>query len=381
MDIEIKNKAAFYIHLFAWGDVYHGNGDFDVDREFYKKLKKSFDYLVNSDDRPPQYPPIKRNHSDDGFVYGFIKEIFSTDENQVPGNFTSDGIYALVYPGPRMAVWREDGLLGDWSPGIAMKWTDPHTGDELENVLLETSFVSEGHLRNTEKDRSMYSLSAAGLIQIKEEQKMGEKEKETEMEYDEKKEMQDGDAERLDRLEKEMASLKDGMESLAGQVGRLVAAMEGNDDDSTDLEDEKHSMSARIKELEERVLMETQKRVKTEALQTLTAKGIQLEEKERDAIIQLSVDKPEAFEATIHVLSKNVKPKENNVYNFGETGVVGDSGGDQSSGVHKMCAQLKECGKSRREAYKELTKNKLVNLMDEKSVSRAHGILDEFYPR
>ena len=381
--LQLQNIKPFYIHLFKWGHVLHGKGDFVVDREFYEKMKYAFDFLTKSNDRPPQYPAIKRQHGDDGFVYGLIKDIFSTDEQPPPEPFTTDGLYALVHPGPKLMEWREYGLIGDYSPGIDMNWSDVHTGKELQNVLKEVSFVSEGHLRNTEKDLRVYALSASGFIEEQHQERvMGEKEKEMEKHDDEKDMGSEYDEKKMEAVEGRLEKLESGMEAIAGQVGRLVAALEGGqEEDEKDMTDEKHSMSAKVKKLEERLQLETEKRVKSEARQFIVEKNIDLDEKEQDAILQLAVDQPEAFSATIRVLSaKAKKSTENSAYNFGEVGSVGDSSSSEEvSGIRKMCAEMKEDGKDRSYALSALGKKQLVNFMDEEQMAKTRKILDEVY--
>lgn len=379
----------YFLQLFSWGEVAHKNGEFTIDREFYRKMRESFDFLVHGD-RPPQYPPIKRQHSDDGFVYGLILEIFSTDEEGIPEGFTSEGIYAEVMPSPLLQRWREeDGIIGDYSPGFSMEWEDPHTGRMLENVLRECSFVSEGHLKNTEKRPPGYALSASGFVMIIElacEEEM------------EKKEMQDAEAmeERLARLEEVQGELISGMESLAGQVGRLVEAIggEAEDDDDDDEEMEEHGdkeetqMSARLARLEKELAKERTLRLQSEAGAAMDRLGLELEAKQRDRLIALSVKDADAFRSTVELLASQQKqitklsarPDHNP---FAEIGAVGDveaSKGDLEQ-FRALCAEVKDSGVTGRlDALRELSnKRKALNLANARDMARKTPILDEFW--
>lgn len=381
----------YFLQLFSWGEVAHKNGEFTIDREFYAKMRESFDFLVKGD-RPPQYPPIKRQHSDDGFVYGLILEIFSTDEQDIPDGFSSEGIYAEVMPSPLLQRWREeDGIIGDYSPGFSLEWEDPHTGRTLENVLRECSFVSEGHLKNTEKRPPGYALSASGFVTIQLDQQeagMADEEKKEEMEVDE--ELLE---ERLARLETTQAELKEGMESIAGQVGQLVEAMGGDDDDEEEMEEhgdkDETQMSARLAKLEKELGKERTLRLQSEAGAAMDRLGLKLDKKKRDSLVALSVKDSDAFKVTVELLAEKQKEitelsaKSNDHNPFAEIGVVGDvetNKGDLEK-FRALCAEVKASGvTARMDAMRELTqKHKAINLMSARDMDRKTPIVAEFW--
>lgn len=386
--------STYFLQLFSWGEVAHKNGEFMIDREFYAKMRASFDFLVKGD-RPPQYPPIKRQHSDDGFVYGVILEIFSTDEQAIPDGFSSEGIYAEVMPSPLLQRWREeDGIIGDYSPGFSLEWEDPHTGRTLENVLRECSFVSEGHLKNTEKRPPGYALSASGFvtIQLEQEAGMADEEKKEEME---KEEMEAEDlAGRLARVEEVQNQLLEGMASLSEQVGRLVeqAGGESDDDGEEEMEeagDKETQMSARLARLEKELGKERTLRLQSEAGAAMDRLGLKLEAKQRDRLVALSVKDAEAFKSTVELLALQQKQitklsaKAGGHNPFAEIGVVGDveaSKGELDQ-FRALCAEVKKSGVTARlDAIRELSAtHKALVLTSARDMDRKSPILDEFW--
>lgn len=380
----------YFLQLFSWGEVAHKNGEFTIDREFYAEMRKSFDFLVKGD-RPPQYPPIKRQHSDDGFVYGLILEIFSTDEQAIPDGFSSEGIYAEVMPSPLLQRWREeDGIIGDYSPGFSLEWEDPHTGKVLKNVLRECSFVSEGHLKNTEKRPPVYALSASGFvtIQLEQEAGMADEEKKEEMEVDE--ELLE---ERLARLETTQAELLEGVESLAGQVGRLVEQVGGesdNDEEEMEEQDDKETqMSARLARLEKELNKERTLRLQSEAGAAMDRLGLKLDKEKRESLVALSVKDSDAFKVTVELLAEKQKEitelsaKTSDHNPFAEIGVVGDVETNKSEleSFRALCAEVKRSGVTARlDAIRELSAtHKAMVLTSAKDMARKSPILDEFW--
>lgn len=377
----LKANDRFFLHLFAWGATAHSNGDFTVDREFYRQMRESYDYLVNSDDRPPQYPPIQKRHSDDGFTYGLIVDLYSTDEKQPPAGFSSEGIYIEVAPSAPLKRWIDDGLVTNWSPGFSMSWTCPHTGRELINVLRECSFVSDGHLKNTEKQYRAYALASEGVVYHLEE-KMEEKEmKEKEMEDEAVGDMSD----RLGALEEGMASLG---EALARLTAMLGDEDEHDNEEEAEMGEHDRDMSARLASLEKSLADEREKRLKAEAAQKIADAGVELSSQERGALVQLSVDQPEAFVSTLQIVAnrdkkiRELSASKSNPYDLGaEVGQVGQVETDKSEddGFRALCAELKESGLSQHDAIRELGSRKAINFMDQDDAGRKFKIVDAVF--
>lgn len=393
MKIEFQNESRFFVHLFAWGEVLHKKGDVTVDREFYSEMKRAFLFLTTSDDRPPQYPGVKRQHGDDGFVYGFIADIFSTDEHPAPPGFETEGVYIEVVPSPWLAQrYHVDGLIRDWSPGFDDDgWTDPHTGTEFKYVLRETSFVSEGHLKNTEKQSPAYALSADGFVTtLQKEAVLAEKEtseETTEMETEENAD-----------IAARVSAIEAGQAKIAEQVARLVASLKDGDDEGegeeeSEMEGDDKEMSAMKKrqgELEKQFKAERALRLKTQAEARIDKSNLQLEADEREKLMKLAASDPETFNDTVDMLSaKDEKIRKlsatepTNPYAFTEVGNMGGPAAEPKplGEFRKLCAQVKESGvTSQLKAIDTLASKQALNLMDDSDMSAKGPILDEFFP-
>lgn len=154
------------VQMFSWGEVKHPNGDFEVDRDFYAQIRESHDYLSGRG----YYAPILRQHTDDGYTYGRVLRVFSTDDvpSDVVSEFATDGIYAEAELAAGVVQLHANGFIQNWSPSFYSDWKDPHTGKKLPKVLRELSFVSVPHQKNINSPSPHYALAENGFITLTE---------------------------------------------------------------------------------------------------------------------------------------------------------------------------------------------------------------------
>ena len=83
---------------------------------------------------------VLREHGrEDSFVYGNIEDV-----RVMNGYFQTKIDF---YRADERQAYNE-GILREFSPGFADEWLDPHTGETLNNVLIEISFTSRAYQRN-----------------------------------------------------------------------------------------------------------------------------------------------------------------------------------------------------------------------------------------
>lgn len=121
--------------LYSWGEKQHPQGDYAVDKEFAAKMKQSFQYMERRHD---DHPPIWRNHEDSGFVWGECTAL----------RISSRGIEGRLRFNGLAEPYVEHDAIDRLSPTHIEEFTDPETGEELENVLFEVSFVTREHLKS-----------------------------------------------------------------------------------------------------------------------------------------------------------------------------------------------------------------------------------------
>lgn len=134
--------------IFAWGDVAHDNGDFVVDRKFVDDIVSAFVAFKMRG----YYPPVLRQHSEDGFTYGRVVDL----------RFTPDGLEAVLELPVALAKAFDDGYLDSWSPSFVDNFSDPHTKETYPRMLRELSFVSVRYLKNIPGASPYYSLAEDG---------------------------------------------------------------------------------------------------------------------------------------------------------------------------------------------------------------------------
>lgn len=365
------------IQVFAWGTVKHPAGDFEVDSEFYRKMKTAFD----ARQKPA---PILRQHKEDGLIYGKIAAM-GCDER---------GIYVDAELSPQAYEWWEGGLIADWSPGLLMRAEDHHTGEEFENVLRELSFVSIGHLANTQNPSPAYSLEDAGSPQ-----------KEGQME-DEKKMQEEGMApDLLADLVEQVGELREALAAvqkyIAEQKGEEVAEDEAPaegemaevpapDVEEIDMEKDgeysmaDRAMAKRVAVLEAKLKAADERAAKAEAAKALD--GIKMGDKERGVLLQLACDQPEAFRATVATMRRNLSesapqaPRRNAYSQYlGESGSVGnvEAGRNLAAKIEKDARKLASAdGATYLGVVKQLTKTHRIDMGDAEQAQIVSDVMD-----
>lgn len=321
------------VHLFGWGPVKHHAGDFDVTPEFYKNLKESFDFMTSgSDGRPPRFPPILRQHTEDGFVYGRVVGL--TDQGDEPGITAEVELCEDAYE------WWRDGKIGDWSPSFVDEFEDRHSDTILKNFLRELSFVSVGHLMNTRIKSPAYSLQDEdGLITTN---PSGGKP----MENKENK-----------PVENEGSSGAT-LDSIAAQLATLVELLTRNvdleDDEEKNLEDqeedkakeneskedeEKKELAARLAGIEKQLAAERKERARLH----LESIGLDSKSPAAKPLIELAASDRAAFDGAVKLMSDSLGKKAPKAFQDTEAGGAGfaEIGSD---GFRKLAAQAKADG-------------------------------------
>jgi hypothetical protein len=110
------------------------------------KLRQAVANFKILSDRGYSHTVLREHGSEDSYIYGDIADLRINDGYlQALVEFTRDE--------ERDAY--NDGLIREWSPGFAHQWLDPHTGETLENVLLEISFCARAYQRNLRDTRDI----------------------------------------------------------------------------------------------------------------------------------------------------------------------------------------------------------------------------------
>lgn len=141
------------VRLFAWGEVAHPMGDFEVTRAFAESIVKHWSALADES----YFAPLLIEHTSDGRAHGFVYDLRIDDK----------GVMADFKLSPAMVAAYEAGELAYVSPSFWPEWTHPHSGETWANVLREVSFVSVPHLKNIGALHPAYSMSE-GLVYLKE---------------------------------------------------------------------------------------------------------------------------------------------------------------------------------------------------------------------
>ena len=144
-----KHNQTIDIKLFSWGPVKHPQGDFTVDRDFFKELKDSHDRLSSEG----YYAPILKQHTEDGYSRGRVSDVYENEE----------GIGVKVLAPEVIIKMIKDGLIDYWSPSFFTDRQDPHSDHIFKKVLRELSFVSIPHLKNVGSQSPYYALTEQSL--------------------------------------------------------------------------------------------------------------------------------------------------------------------------------------------------------------------------
>lgn len=154
-----------------------------------------------------------------------------------------------------------DGILKEFSPGFAREWLDPHTGEILNNVLIELSFTSRAYQRNLRAPQDInpgvtladaatplhYTPTGATSIQPQPERVTVEEEENMPVEATEEEEQTFSQEEAY----QEMCSRMDKMSAMLEEMRAFM--MPANEEEPAQMSDdatEVERLSARIAELE-----------------------------------------------------------------------------------------------------------------------------------
>lgn len=344
------------VHLFGWGPVKHPMGDFDVTPEFYQNMKASFDFMTSGEDRPPRFPPILRQHTEDGYGYG--KVVGLTDQGE------ESGATAEVELSPEAYKDWEAGKIVDWSPSFIDEFEDRHSDTVLKNFLRELSFVSVGHLMNTRIKSPAYSLQD-GFVTTP----SGGKSMENE---EDKKpvENEGGEGATLDSLAAQIAAL---VELLSRQAVDLEDDEEKNLEDEEDKakeneseDEEKKELAARLLGIERQLASERKERARMH----LESIGLDSKSPAAKPLIELAATDRAAFDGAVKLMSDSLGKKTPKGFQDTEAGGTGfaDIGSD---GFRKLAAQAKQDGaKTEFEAISMMEKRGQIRSADPTSFTQ-----------
>ncbi len=139
------------VQFFAWGEVKHPGGDFNVDQGFADKYVAAFNALTTDG----WFPPVLTEHEKNGRING----------QHVRAYYNEEGIFGDLEVPAWVFEAIEAGELRWVSPSFFETFIHPHTGEELTIVPSEVSFVSKPHLKNLKPlPGSPYQMNEHGFI-------------------------------------------------------------------------------------------------------------------------------------------------------------------------------------------------------------------------
>lgn len=138
------------VQIFAWGEVAHPNGDFEVTREFAREMLSSFEAMLGLG----YYPPVLIEHQPGGGALGLVRRLYTQADGIYADLELADGVLEEVNRGRRPYI----------SPSFYEEFEHPNTGEVLRFALREISFVSVPHLKNLRPLGRHYALSESGYV-------------------------------------------------------------------------------------------------------------------------------------------------------------------------------------------------------------------------
>jgi hypothetical protein len=314
------------IQIFTWGETAHHNGDFDVNRDFYRDLK----LFVRDMGERGYYAPIARQHQDDGYTYGRVLDVHATE----------DGIDATVEFAAGMADKFDAGYLDSWSPSFYPEFEDPHTGRTYRQALRELSFVTVRYLKNLPGASPHYSLSDAphdyhllGDLMDNEKENM------------EEKEMMGGDDYELMDPEMLRALIAEVVEE---QLQRYMQQMR-SDDDETESGD--YSENSDVGALENRIAETERKLQLAEARERVRRDLSDVDDEEVAELAELKLASPTLYERHVERMGavvENAEDADDEPVSLGESGTNGAPVSTRSGGrLLTLCEQAKASGVER----------------------------------
>lgn len=227
-------------------EIAHPAGDFSVDDAFASAMIQSFELLR---DRHGYYPPILKQHVEDGFTYGVVSALEVDDR----------GVWASVQFADGMADMYDRGYMTHWSPSHYKTFQPSDTDEVLRFVLAELSFVALPHMLDVTAPSAHYDLpvrmSRADLEALRCQANPREDDMEDEMSELEilaKKidELREALGERVSALEERMESMSQPAENAEEEPASMGAEAPAPVANEREVHDELVKMSRKIDELE-----------------------------------------------------------------------------------------------------------------------------------
>lgn len=223
-----------------------------------------------------------------------------------------------------------EGILREFSPGFASQWLDPHTGETLNNVLIELSFTSRAYQRNLRPPQAtnpgvVLSDAATPLHLINNsENNMIEEEKEDQLmdepEADEEKEEFNQEA--------AYSAISGQLEAMSAMLEEMRAFMMPEEPEAAEMADdvtEVAQLSARLADVESE-----------NARLKIQARGISGDDV--DHLVKLSAKlEADEFEAVVERYSQNITVQ-------AEIGAQGAGVVDTGDAVDAIIAEAAEAG-------------------------------------
>lgn len=121
-------------HIFSYGWIFHPFGDVEVNGPWASRLISNFDRFQEEG----YDTPLLEEHEPRGKIFGLVKQVYQEGE-KILSDFDVPGyILEEIKAGQRPYL----------SPSFWQWFTHPHTGEDMQTVLAEVSFVSLPHLKN-----------------------------------------------------------------------------------------------------------------------------------------------------------------------------------------------------------------------------------------
>ena len=226
--------------------IAHPAGDFEVTQDFIDAQLYAYRAIR---DRYGFYPPVLKQHEEDGWTFGLVTDLVETEA----------GISPEVQFAAGLAQKYDDGMMTHWSPSH-YKTFQPSDSDEVFHfVLAELSFVALPHMLDVTAPSAHYDLpvrmSRADLEALRCQANPREDDMEDEMSELEilaKKidELREALGERVSALEERMESMSQPTESAEEEPASMGSEAPAPVANEREVHDELVKMSRKIDELE-----------------------------------------------------------------------------------------------------------------------------------
>lgn len=346
--------------IFVWGEVFHPDGNFMVDRQFFEDLKEWMD--AKADDT--YAPPILRAHTDEGLTYGRVLKLTAE----------AAGIRAHVEFVASIAELYDQGMLLNWSPSFYTDFQDS-TGRVFRRALRELSFVGVPHMKQVPQVLGLhYALAEDGRAYQKEVAMAADimipEGEDSEVEVD-------AGGEGMGRLEAKMDTLID---LITKMVPAPAENAEGGEGETEMGEGEVKELRERVKSLEAKAQKDRAARVAAE----VRAVKPSISAAALAGLVSLSEKDETAYTAMLGELKSAAAPAGKTPakpVNNGERGTQGFTPGEQgaNASLRSLCESAKKKGIQRgAELTKHLTA-KGIDFTDAEIAKTFSTVVGEVY--